>query len=297
MAGCFVSGITFIKNGLTLGYPIKESIESIEALTDEIIINVGFEDEALTKDDGTYNYLRDHLKHPKFKFLKSFWNPLSTKNGTILSEQTNIALAKATGKICQYIQGDEIIHEEDYSAIHEGYLSLDKNPALEGLVFSFLHFYGNTDIIKHTRNIYRNEVRAFKKENVKSWLDAQGFRHIDGSKLNCTKINARIFHYGWARKENIMKQKVKTMDKFYHGNQYESQDFEYKKIWGLRKFKGTHPLLMKKWIEKNKNEMDLLSLKLHPEKNIIGLMVSDFIEDLTGYRIGEYKNYKLQKKD
>ena len=33
-----VSGFTFIKNGLSLGYPIKESIMSIEPLCDEIII-------------------------------------------------------------------------------------------------------------------------------------------------------------------------------------------------------------------------------------------------------------------
>jgi len=42
-----ISGFTFIKHGLNLGYPIKESIESIEPLCDEIIINVGYDDPEL----------------------------------------------------------------------------------------------------------------------------------------------------------------------------------------------------------------------------------------------------------
>ena len=45
-----VSGFTFIKNGLTLGYPVLESILSIEPLCDEVIVNVGFEDEQCTQD-------------------------------------------------------------------------------------------------------------------------------------------------------------------------------------------------------------------------------------------------------
>ena len=54
-----ISGFTFIKNGLSLGYPFKESAESIAPLCDEIIIIVGFNDPDCKKDDGTYEYLQD----------------------------------------------------------------------------------------------------------------------------------------------------------------------------------------------------------------------------------------------
>ena len=87
MAAHLVSGITFIKNGLTLGYPIKESIESIEPICDEIIINVGFENSNLTGDDGTYECLRDTFNHPKFVFMKSFWDPEISSRGEILSNK------------------------------------------------------------------------------------------------------------------------------------------------------------------------------------------------------------------
>ncbi len=108
-----ISGFTFIKNGLSLGYPILESVLSIAPICDEVIINVGFEDVDCIIDDGTYNYLTSNLKDPKYKFIKSWWDPEIKKSGLILSQQTNIALNACSGKYCQYIQGDECVHEDD----------------------------------------------------------------------------------------------------------------------------------------------------------------------------------------
>ncbi len=290
----FVSGFTFIKNGLTLGYPIKESIESIEPLCDEIIINVGFDDPSLLKDDGTFEYLKDNLTHPKFKFLKSFWNPELTSQGLILSEQTNISLNSCKGEICQYIQGDEVIHEDDLQIIHNAYLDMESNKQIDGLVFKYNHFYGDVDIVKKTRNIYRREVRTIRgQRGIKSWLDAQGFRNKDNNKINCIQTDARIFHYGWARSEKIMKKKVKAMDKLYHGKDFEGGNFQYERIWGLKKFKETHPRCLKEWLEKNKNPIEIMDLPLKNEWKNVGLAISDLVESLTGYRIGEYKNFKL----
>lgn len=288
-----ISGFTFIKNGLTLGYPIKESIESIEPLCDEIIINVGFDNIELKNDDGTFDYLNDHFKHPKFKFLKSYWNPSLRKDGLILSEQTNIALKECKGKYCQYIQGDEVIHEDDLPLIQNAVMDMEENNLIEGLVFNYLHFYGNVDIIKHTRNTYRREVRLIRNHSgIKSWKDAQGFKHSDERKLNCIQIPARIFHYGWARKEQVMKKKVMEFDKLYH-EEDKAPSFQYERIWGLKRFTETHPQVVKKWVLENKNEIDILALKTKFERKNISLCLSDLIESITGYRIGEYKNFKL----
>ena len=49
-----ISGFTFIKNGLTLGYPILESVLSIESICFEVVINVGFNNPECTEDDGTW---------------------------------------------------------------------------------------------------------------------------------------------------------------------------------------------------------------------------------------------------
>lgn len=292
-----ISGFTFIKNGLTLGYPIRESIESIEPLCDEVVINVGFDDPNLVEDDGTYEYLRQHFTHPKFKFLKNWWDPSLKKEGRILSQQTNLALEACTGKYCQYIQGDEALHQDDLSLIHDQVLELENQPEIDGLIFNYLHFYGSVDFIKYTRTIYRREVRLIRNgKGIKSWLDAQGFRLSDDTKMQAKLISARVFHYGWARQEQIMDTKIQKFSELYHGDSYQHQKFEYKKIWGLKKYIGTHPQVMKKWIEENRNDICFENLPRSPFRfKDIGLYIGDKIESVTNYRIGEYKNYRMVK--
>lgn len=290
-----ISGFTFIKNGLTLGYPILESVQCIDPICDEVIINVGFNDPECTQDDGTYEYLTKNLVGPKYKFLKSWWDPAIQKSGLILSQQTNIALNACTGDYCQYIQGDECIHEDDLKYILEGVEKMEKNKEIQGLIFNYMHFYGNVDTFKYTRNLYRREVRLIRNNpEIRSHLDAQGFRYKDGSKIKAILIPARIFHYGWARAEQVMKNKIKVFDTFYHGDieQEGYKKFKYERTWGLKKFTKTHPKVMNAWITKNKNPIELMKLPMTFTKNTPGLMFSDFIEYLTGYRIGEFKNYK-----
>jgi glycosyltransferase involved in cell wall biosynthesis len=290
-----ISGFTFIKNGLTLGYPILESVLSIESICFEVVINVGFEDQELTKDDGTYKYLTEHLTDPKYKILKSWWDPKIQKSGIILSQQTNIALSACTGDYCQYIQGDECVHEDDLEAILDGVEVMEKDSRIDGLIFNYMHFFGNVDTYKYTRSLYRREVRLIRnKIGIKSWLDAQGFRNKNDTKFFARLIPARIFHYGWARKEQVMKLKVKVFDTFYHGDveQKNASTFKYERSWGLKKFKKTHPKVMNQWIAKNKNDLDFKTLPITLDWNVPGLVISDTIEAITNYRLGEFKNYK-----
>ncbi len=290
-----ISGFTFIKNGLTLGYPILESVLSIDPICDEVVINVGFDDQECTKDDGTYAYLTANLKGDKYKFIKSWWDPAIQKSGLILSQQTNIALEACTGKYCQYIQGDECVHEDDLPAILAGVEEMEKNDQIDGLVFNYMHFYGNVDIYKYTRTMYRREIRLVRNhKGIKSWLDAQGFRKADDTKLKARLIKARIFHYGWARPEKVMAKKVVAFDRLYHGNAKDNQkEFTYSRVWGLKKFKGTHPKVAKPWLDANRNDLDFDKLPFQFSSRILDVVVSDLIESATGYRIGEYKNYKL----
>jgi hypothetical protein len=291
-----VSGITFIKNGLTLGYPIKESIESIDSLCDEIIVNVGFDNKDLTGDDGTYEYLKKHFQGEKYVFLKSWWDPEMTVGGKILAQQTQIAMDKAQGKYLQYIQGDECLHEDDINNIKKSIEKLESNPNLDGLVFKYNHFFGNTDIIKQTKKTYRQEVRLVRNgKNIKSWGDAQGFRHDDNKKLNCIYTEATVYHYGWARAEQVMHKKTQAFTKLYHGDKKQVEEFKYTRVWGLRPFKGTHPKVMDNWVKENKNDVDILNLKLNLSFSDIRLIASDTFEYLTGIRLGEYKNFNIDR--
>ncbi len=292
-----ISGFTFIKNGLTLGYPILDSIKSIEPLCDEVIINVGFDDPNLIEDDGTERFLKQNLKDPKYKFLKSWWDPELSKGGLILSQQTNIALDNCSGDACLYIQGDEAIHEEDYDVIKKSITEMVERDDLNGLVFNYIHLFGNVNIQKFTRTIYRREVRIIKNNiGLESYKDAQGFRFENGEKPIAKLISAKIMHYGWARKETVMKEKKIAFEKLYHGKEHNaSEDWEYNKVFGLIPYKGTHPKVMHSWIEKNQNDLTLATLKSNFKFKHIRMAISDFIEKYTGIRLGEFKNYRIIK--
>jgi hypothetical protein len=297
-----ISGFTFIKGGLSLGYPIKESIESISPLCDEVIINVGFDDTELKVDDGTYEYLRDHFQGAKFKFIKNYWNPETIKEGggKILAEQTNLALKECTKKYCLYIQGDELIHENDFDNIKTSVKKLDvmenKNIKVDGLIFNYIHFYGDVSIEKYTQKTYRREIRLIRNQrDIISWKDAQGFRYSHEKKIPALRCNANIYHYGWARESVLMLNKIKTMGKFYlEENNSNEVAFQYQRIWGLRPFKGTHPKVLKSWIENNQSNQKNLNLLQTPYKfkfKDLNIILSDYWDQLTGTRIGEYKNY------
>ena len=288
-----VSGVTFVKDVISLEYPFVESIRSIAPLCDEVVVNVGFSDPDLKKDDGTWQLLRREFSGDKFVLIKSFWSPDLVANGLILSQQMNIALRHCRGEYCHYIQADEAVHEEDYSAIREGIRRMEENSSIDGLVYNFIHFYADPYIVKHTRNTYRKEVRLIRNHrNIVSWKDAQGFRFDNRSKIHAMEIPARMFHYGWSRRESIMDKKNKAFARLYHGDNHREEDFYYRHIWGLSPFEGTHPSCMADWIRKNRNERNILSLPLSFEWKNIGLAISDWIEKYSDYRIGEYKNYR-----
>ena len=90
-----------------------------------------------------------------------------------------------------------------------------------------------------------------------------------------------------------MSKKTEAFTKLYHGNDYQSEEFHYSRIWGLRAFHGTHPRFVKEWIAQNTNEIDILSLPLDISVKDLRVIASDFFEYLTGIRIGEYKNFIL----
>jgi len=303
-----VSGFTFIKHGLTLGYPFIESIRSLIPLCQEIIVVVGFENLETKEDDGTYVLLQKEFSHEiektLIKLIPAWWDPNLRTDGLILSQQTNIALSHCSGDIAQYLQGDEILHEQDYPLIRQGHKFLENNDDIDGLIFQYHHFYGNVNTIKVTKKTYRQEVRTIRlRKNIISWKDAQGFRYADGQKIPCLRINAFIYHYGWARSVASMKVKLKHFTNLYKVRNQEEEEkdaqFRYERVWGLRAFHGTHPQVLLKWIQEqvddykknNQENPDLLSIPYRFRWKDLRIIIADFIENITGHRLGEYKNF------
>jgi len=282
-----IVGFTFVRNGVIYDYPFLESIQSLLPLCDELIIAIG------RSDDNTLEKVKS-LQSSKIRIIESIWDDTLRKSGTILSQQTNLALDQAAGDWAVYLQADEVLHEKDYQRIRDAMNLYQNKFEVEGLLFNYKHFYGGYNYIGDSRRWYRREIRIVKPSNkVRSWGDAQGFR-IDGRNIRVKLVDASIYHYGWVKPPDIQQLKQKYFNKLWHPDEWvdihigETAEYDYRQGGKLRLFEGTHPAVMhnrvhgQNWLFKYDQNKVQESLK---EKLL------DSVEKKCGWRIGEYKNY------
>lgn len=285
-----ISGFTVIRNARLMGYPVLESIQSLLPLVDEFVIGLG------QSDDDTRQMI-ESLKSPKIRIFDSIWDTSKTKGGLVLSEKTNEALAQCKHDWCFYIQADEVVHEADLPIVRASIEKANSRPEIQGLLFHYIHFYGSYATIALSRRWYRNEVRVVRRSSgIQSHNDAQGFR-VNGAKPVVLRTAARIFHYGWVKTPALMGQKSKLLNRWWHGNKrdHEFENFEYARQYGLRHYNGPHPAVMKELVQSQDWKFDPKRALSDWTLKDVNLWASDVLEKFTGYRIGEYRPYKLVK--
>ena len=124
-----VSGFTFIRNAILLDYPIVASIQSILPLCDEVVVAVG------NSDDDTLALIQNI--DPKVKVVQTIWDDTLRQNGRVLAVETDKALAAIDPKAdwAIYIQGDEVLHQDDHESIVEAMKKYAQDPEVDGLLF------------------------------------------------------------------------------------------------------------------------------------------------------------------
>lgn len=283
-----VSGFTVIRNGILMGYPVLQSIKSVLPIVDEFVVGVG------QSDDNTKEMILG-LNDPKIRIFDSHWDTSKTKGGLILSEKTNEALDQCRHDWCFYIQADEVVHEMDLPLIYKAMEKHDKDNRVQGLLFQYLHFYGSYHTIATSRRWYRNEVRVVRKSSgIRSHNDAQGFR-VNGEKPCVARSGGRIFHYGWVKPPQLMGQKSKLLNRWWHGNKrdHEFDNFQYDRQYGLKNFTATHPAVMQELIQNQDWAFDPRRSLSDWTLKDLNLLASDVFENVFKHRIGEYKPYRL----
>lgn len=286
-----ISGFTIIKNAVLNDYPIVEAVKSILPVVDEMIILIG------DCTDGTIE-LMESINDPKIKIHHSVWDPNLRSGGAVLAVETNKALQLISkdSDWAFYIQGDEILHEQYYEAILKGCNDYKDQPAVEGLLFKYLHFYGTYDYVGDSRTWYRNEVRVIRNNpSISAYKDAQGFRK-QGQKLNVKAINAYIYHYGWVKSPEQMMKKQKEFSKLWHSDNalkdYMAQPdfFDYSQFDSLEKFDGTHPNVLLERIARANYQVSFDPSK---KKFSVKDKLLYYFEKATGIRPFDFKNYRL----
>lgn len=288
-----ISGFTFIRNGEDLGYPFVPAIRSLLPLCDEIIVNVP------RSTDGTLAAVRG-IADPRVRIIESDWDDSQRVSGLVLSVHTNRALEQCTGDWCVYIQGDEVLHEDSIPAMRAAMERELSQPAVQGLLVDYTHFYGSYWTSVYSFGWYYEEVRVVRRDaNTRSCGDAQGFRTVAGDKLRVKKSGGRYFHYGFALDPKRAIRKRESFLKLYHDDKSVADlmkragDGYYDDDQKVKPFQGTHPAVMKEivaaadWTYKSRNPL------IRFRRNYFWEDIALLIKRCTGLTIGVHRNYRL----
>jgi hypothetical protein len=289
-----VAGFLFIRNAIKYDYPVKEALLSLLPLCDEVIVSVG------NSEDDTEQLIQS-IQSPKIRIYQSVWDDTLREGGKVLAVETDKAFdhISAGADWCIYLQGDELIHEDDYAMIRENMARYKDDRQVEGFLFKYRHFYGSYDYLGDSRRWYSHEIRIIRNDkSIRSYRDAQGFRK-NGQKLRVKPLDAYIYHYGWVRHPSQQLQKHLNFEKLYNLNNLaravsvdKIEGYNYDEIDSLEKFTGSHPQVMQELIgRKNWHFSSDISKKNFTLKGWFHY----WAEKLTGKRFFEYKNYRVMR--
>ncbi len=243
-----ISGFSFARNAVKLDYPLREALLSILPVVDELVVAVAPGD----PDDDTRG-LVESIDDPRVRVVDAVWD--DARRQGVYADLTNVALDACTGDWCFYIQADEAVHEDDLPTIRARCEQLLDDRRVEGLLFDYLHFFGDYGHVQAGHGWYQREIRVIRNgTGVRSVRDAQSFRHPDQRRITVAPAHARVFHYGWVRHPRFMQAKVREfwshrrsleeVEREYGGR----EEFDYGPLGRLPGYRATHPAVMRERI-------------------------------------------------
>jgi hypothetical protein len=310
-----ISGFTMAKNATKLYYPIKEAIESILPIVDEFVVALG----DCAEDDTTLQQI-ESIQSDKIKIIHTTWDLNKYPNGTENAHQTDIAKAHCSGDWLFYLQADEVVHEKYLPIIVDRCKELLEDKAVEGLLFNYIHFWGDYQHYQTAHGWYDYEIRIVRNlPDIHSWESAQSFRTIPGFdgknyrqqegtyKLKVAPVNAYIYHYGWVRPPEFMQKKNKSLQTIHKGEDRVAEIYknianyyDFGPIGKLKVFKDSHPAVMKTMIAKFNwaDQLNYTKKEINPDReqhkhDSLKNRILSFVEQnlLGGRKLFTFKNY------
>ena len=283
-----VSGFTIVRNAIKLDFPVEASIRSILPVCDEVVVNVG------RSEDDTLELVRE-IADPKLRILETEWD-MSRRNA-VLGEETWRAMRACHHPWGIYIQADEVLHERGAEELAAAIRCHDGDARVEGLLVRYVHFYGGFDTIATHRRWYRREVRAVRLDpalDIRPYQGAQGFRvGPEHRKIRARLTTAEMFHYGWARPAQALREKRELGKTMYPWRDADERLPLLAWFPGIRPFRGAHPAVAKEWIAARYVDPERAIGPRRFRLRFARYYVSAMIERLTGVRVFEFRNYTL----
>jgi glycosyltransferase involved in cell wall biosynthesis len=221
-----------------------ESICSALPLCDEFVVAVG------NSDDDTLARIKA-INSDKIKIIPTFWNENMQDRGFVYAQQKMIAQYNCSGDWAFYLEGDEVLHEDDLPNIRAAMEKHLDNPQVEALVFDYYHFFGSPQWLAISPAWYRKECRIIRN-SIRSFApDGLYWVVMDKNKKGrypcAALVNAPIYHYGHVRSIAAMREKNQRVGKYwkhdhplFNGYQIDPQS--------ISAFTGNHPEIVKHWL-------------------------------------------------
>jgi hypothetical protein len=252
-----ISGFSFARNAVVLDYPLREALLSVLPVVEELVVAIAPGDPA----DDTRG-LVESIGDPRIRIIDAAWD--EARLHLAYSDLTNVALDACHGDWCLYLQADEVLHEVDHAVIRARCEELLEDRRVQGMLFDYLHFFGDYRHVQRGQGWYRSEIRLVRNGiGVRSVRDAQSFRRVApgapaeaGRRLTVARAHARIFHYGWVRHPARMRAKADAFwahrgrgDPDVRAESPPDDGFDYGPLGRLDEWEGTHPAVMSARIE------------------------------------------------
>lgn len=286
-----ISGFTFIRHGSLLGYPYIESLSSLLSLCDEVIVAVGAgEDDTLTRIDA--------MRESKLRIIETTWNEHMQDRGYVYAQQKMIAQFNCTGDWAFYLEGDEVLHEQDIPQLKAILQQHVENPRVEALVFDYYHFYGDPWTLAISPGWYRRAVRIIRNTLRNYSPDGLFFVVMDKNKRGryprAVFSGIPIYHYGHIRSAEKMQVKIQQVSRYWghappHFEKYGNIDPK-----ALKAFQGTHPALMQEWLAEQAEQHLILNPHYIPNRKERRHRWMMYLERLLGWDLSK-KHYRLVK--
>lgn len=267
-----LSGNLIIRNGNEYKYPWIPAVMSVLPICDEFILL-----EAYSDLDNTYeDCLALAREHPKIRVIRGEWDGPEEEGHEYkrLARLTNQCIEESSYTWALVVQGDECVHEMGWPSIMRivrGETQFGDMP--RAVQFPFVHLVGNFST--RFRFVYQSAFRMCRADS--SWRS-----DIDAWTMSCGNAReandwiiangAPYIHYGFALGLSIERmEKEKAFQGLFRGLNSAFPDpkvvemadgekplsmaylFSHAKETGeFTPFTGTHPAVMKDWIESHR---------------------------------------------
>ena len=265
-----LSVVTTCSDAVSKEFYLKELIESVWDIADEIVVINGDND-----TNETNNLLQEHFFNQKIvpegvmiehevDKIKVYNNPWQKRMGCMMGRlQRSLAISHASMDYIMLLDADEIIHEKDHDKIR-------KCLELGHIAYAWhtIHFYKDYNTVKvpgegwydYRANLFKNNSYIFDSHDSYSGYQGTVYATMENEErdrrylplinhADCKKTSIEVFHYGHVRSDKVYLQKTNEINASYHPHYKDKTELMWD-MSDIKKFKGTHPKVMKERIER-----------------------------------------------